>query len=90
MLYDFLSQDCVDFGFDGDGHIDETVKVKVFLADTDENIYESPESKVLMLARGDVLHKVWLRERRRSKNVSFWKRLFRGNDSKMKKKEWLN
>ncbi len=29
MIYDFSSQNCLDMGFDIEGHIDELVNVKV-------------------------------------------------------------
>lgn len=73
MLYDFSSQNCVDMGFDVDGYIDELVKVKVRLWDTDEKIYESNQKKLMMIAKGDVLHKVRLKERDcNKKSSSLW------------------
>lgn len=62
MLYDFSSNDCVDMGFDTRGYIDELVNVKVRLKDTDDRIYESNQKKMMMVAKGDVLHKVRLKE----------------------------
>ncbi|MBQ2987130.1 MAG: ATP-binding protein [Tyzzerella sp.] len=61
LLYDFYSQDCVDMEFDVNGHIDGLVDVRVRLVDTDSNIYESDESKLLMKVKGDILHKVRLK-----------------------------
>lgn len=62
MLYDFTSQNCVDMGFDANGYIDELVNVEVRLSDTDDKIYESDRKRVLMIVKGDILHKVRLKE----------------------------
>ena len=62
MIYDFSSQNCVDMGFDIDGHIDELVNVKVRLRDTDDKMYESNKKKIMMIVKGDILHKVRLKE----------------------------
>lgn len=76
MLYDFSSQDCVDMGFDIQGHIDELVNVKIRLRDTDDKIYESNQKSILMIAKGDVLHKVRLKAAQQNKEGgSFWDRL---------------
>lgn len=76
MLYDFSSQDCVDMGFDVQGHIDELVNVKIRLQDTDDKIYESNQKAILMIAKGDVLHKVRLKAVQKNKEVeSLWDRL---------------
>lgn len=73
MIYNFSSQDCVDMGFDSDGYIDELVKVKVILEDTDGNTYESNQREIMMIAKGDVLHKVRLNEtRNKRQSLSDW------------------
>lgn len=64
MLYEFTSQNCVDMGFDVNGYIDELVDVEVRLSDTDDKIYESNQKKVFMIVKGDILHKVRLKESR--------------------------
>ena len=69
MLYDFSSQDCVDMGFDIYGHIDELVNVKVRLQDTDDKIYESNRKKIMMIVKGNILHKVRLNETRYNKRT---------------------
>ena len=73
MIYDFTSQNCVDMGFDIEGHIDELVNVKVRLQDTDDKIYESNQKKIMMIVKGDILHKVRLNETRHNKKSgSLW------------------
>ncbi len=64
MLYEFTSQNCVDMGFDVNGYIDELVDVEVRLSDTDDKTYESNQKKVFMIVKGDILHKVRLKESR--------------------------
>lgn len=68
VLYDFLSGDCLCFGFDSNGYLDEMVKIKIELFDTDGNVYNSEEISVGIIAKGDILHKVWLNEKRNKKN----------------------
>lgn len=76
MLYDFSSRDCLDMGFDVQGHIDELVNVKIRLRDTDDKIYESNQKAILMIAKGDVLHKVRLKAAQQNKGTgSFWDRI---------------
>ena len=73
MLYDFSSQNCVDMGFDKEGYIDELVNVKIRLWDTDDKIYESNQKEIMMIVRGDILHKVRLNETRNNKESgSLW------------------
>lgn len=73
MLYIFSSQDCLDMGFDIDGYIDELVNVKVRLWDTDDKIYESNQKDIMMIVKGDILHKVRLNEARYKKESgSLW------------------
>ena len=73
MIYDFSSQNCLDMGFDIEGHIDELVNVKVRLWDTDDKIYESNPKKIMMIVKGDILHKVRLNETRHNKKSgSLW------------------
>ena len=67
ILYCFLSGDCVKFGFDGGGFLEEEAKIRIELADTDGIIYKSEEAPILMRAKGDILHKVCLNEKRNSK-----------------------
>lgn len=57
----------------GYGYIDELVKVKVILEDTDGNTYESNQREIMMIAKGDVLHKVRLNEtRNKRQSLSGW------------------
>lgn len=73
MLYDFSSQNCVEMGFDIEGRIDELVEVKVRLRDTDDKVYESNPKKIMMIVRGNILHKVRLNSMRCNKeSSSFW------------------
>ena len=58
ILYDFSSQDCVDMRFNIDGYIDELVNVKVQRRDIDDKIYESNTKKIMMVVKGNILHKV--------------------------------
>ncbi len=58
ILFDFFSQDCVDFGFDSDGHMDRTVKLMVELYDTDGRKHSSDVVEAVLYARGPILHKV--------------------------------
>ena len=54
-------------------HIDELVNVKVRLQDTDDKIYESNQKKIMMIVKGDILHKVRLNETRHNKKSgSLW------------------
>lgn len=85
MLYDFLSQDCVDMGFDVNGHIDGLVRVKVRLKDTNDKIYESDQRKILMIVKGDILHKVRLNEiRKHGRTPSLWDMLKQGLKNRKK------
>ena len=63
LLYSFLSGDCVGFGFDSDGNLREEATVRIELKDTDSNIYKTDEINILLKAKGDILHKVWLKEK---------------------------
>ena len=73
IVYDFTSQNCIDMGFDREGHIDELVDVEISLWDTDDKTYQSNTSKMLMLVKGEILHKVRLNEARESgRTPSAW------------------
>ena len=69
VLYNFLSADCLNFGFDSNGILDEEVKIKIELYDTDDNSYISDEISAYIIARGDILHKVRLNEKRTKKEI---------------------
>lgn len=73
-LFDFLSQDCVDFGFDSEGWMKDDVNVHVELIDTDGNTYRSGVKCVTLRAKGDILHKVKLKNKSNIKLVK--RRLF--------------
>lgn len=76
VLFDFLSQDCVDLNFYTDGKMDSTVNMSVELYDTDDNQYLSDSVEGVLIAKGDVLHKVNLKYYLENKqNISFWERL---------------
>lgn len=64
ILYCFLSDDCVRFGFDSEGNLDEDATIRIELKDTDSNIYISDEISIFLKAKGDILHKVWLKEKK--------------------------
>ncbi len=68
ILYDFLSEDCLNFEFDSDGYLDEMIKIKIELFDTDGNIYNSDEISVGIIAKGDILHKVQLKDKKAKKS----------------------
>ena len=51
-LFEFYSQDCVDFGFASDGLMDNAVIVQVSLYDTDNNEYQCEAAKVMLKAKG--------------------------------------
>ncbi len=81
VLFDFMSGDCLAFDFDVYGNMPKPVKLQITLADTDDNRYVSDEIKAIMIAKGDVLHKVKLKNYYENKeSLSF----------KDKLKFWLN
>lgn len=76
VLFDFLSQDCVDLNFYTDGKMDSTVNISVELYDTDNNQYLSDSVEGFLIAKGDVLHKVNLKYYLENKqNMNFWDRI---------------
>ena len=60
-LFDFESQDCVDFGFEPDGFMNDDVDIQIVLFDTDDNEYHSDIKSVTLKAKGGSLHKVNLK-----------------------------
>lgn len=60
-LFDFESQDCVDFGFGPDGYMNDDVSIQIVLFDTDGNDYHSEIKSVTLKAKGEILHKVNLK-----------------------------
>ena len=64
LLYCFLSGDCLRFGFDSEGNLDEDATIRIELKDTDSNIYISDEITIFLKAKGDILHKVRLKEKK--------------------------
>jgi hypothetical protein len=62
-LFDFESQDCVDFGFDTDGYMKEDANIQIVLFDTDGNEYRSDIKTVTLKAKGEILHKVILKNK---------------------------
>lgn len=76
VLFDFLSQDCVDLNFYTDGKMDSTVNMSIELFDTDNNQYLSDSIEGFLIAKGDVLHKVNLKYYLENKQkMSFWDRI---------------
>lgn len=82
VLFDFLSQDCVDLNFSTDGKMDRTVNMSIELYDTDDNQYLSDSVEGFLIAKGDVLHKVKHKHYLEYKQkMSFWDRIkFRFKD----------
>ena len=64
-LFGFASQDCIDFGFDPDGFMNDDVDIQIVLFDTDDNEYHSDIKSVTLKAKGEVLHKVELKYKNR-------------------------
>ncbi len=64
-LFDFESQDCVDFGFEPDGYMNDDVNIQIVLFDTDDNEYHSDIKSVTLKAKGEILHKVELKYKNR-------------------------
>lgn len=58
LLFEFTSQDCVDFGFDRDGMLDHCVLIKAELLDSDDNVFYSAPKEMTMVAKGPILHKI--------------------------------
>lgn len=76
MLFDFLSQDCVDLNFYTDGKMDSSVNMSIELYDTDNNQYLSDSIEGFLIARGDVLHKVKFKYYLENKQkMSLWEKL---------------
>ena len=76
VLFDFLSQDCVDLNFYTDGKMDSTVNMSIKLYDTDNNQYLSDPIEGFLIAKGDVLHKVNLKCYLENKQkMKFWDRV---------------
>ena len=76
VLFDFLSQDCVDLNFYTDGKMDSTVNMSIKLYDTDSNQYLSDSVEGFLIAKGDVLHKVNLKYYLENKQkMRFWEKL---------------
>ena len=76
VLFDFLSQDCVDLNFYTDGKMDSTVNMSIKLYDTDSNQYLSDSIEGFLIAKGDVLHKVNLKYYLENKQkMQFWDRV---------------
>jgi len=76
VLFDFLSQDCVDLNFYTDGKMDSTVNMSIELYDTDNNQYLSDSIEGIIIAKGDVLHKVNLKYYLENKQkMSVWDRV---------------
>ena len=57
-LFEFTSQDCVDFEFDTEGWMKNDANIRVVLFDTDGNEYSSGIKRVMLKAKGEILHKV--------------------------------
>ena len=77
ILFDFFSQDCVDLDFNPDGFMEDSVKIQVLLSDTDKKEYCSDVIEADLLAKGDILHKVQLIERKEQKSDSFLNKLLK-------------
>lgn len=58
LQFRFLSDDCVDLRFNDEGNLQYSPHIKVELHDTDGNIYFSEKEKFIIIARGDMLHKI--------------------------------
>ena len=58
LLFEFTSQDCVNFGFDCTGMLDYPILINTELHDMDGNVFYSDEKEITMIARGSILHKV--------------------------------
>ena len=69
-LFDFTSQDCVDFNFNSDGWMNNDVNVQIVLYDTDDNKYHIEATGVMLKAKGDILHKVRLKEKKERTRLS--------------------
>ena len=68
-LFSFTSQDCVDLGFDTDGLMKDDATFQISLSDTDGKVYSSGVKKVSLIAKGDILHKVKLKNKNKVTKV---------------------
>ncbi|MBQ8245844.1 MAG: ATP-binding protein [Lachnospiraceae bacterium] len=57
-LFSFSSQDCVDFEFNEDGLMEDSVLVRISLLDTDDATYSTEFFEAFLKAKGEILHKV--------------------------------
>lgn len=62
LWLNFESKDCVKLGLNEYGEPQDAFICKVILQDTEDNEYQSNEAEYCINAKGDILHKVWIKK----------------------------